>query len=270
MNTEPIHIISLGAGVQSSTMALMAAAGDITPMPTCAIFSDTQNEEQLTYEWLEQLEKELTFPVYKVTKGDLRLDFLKALKTEHGRCGQPPFFVRNPKDNSIGVLWRECTVEYKLQVIRRKSKSLMQQHDAKHILQWIGISLDEAHRMKDSGVKYITNVYPLVDRGISRSDCLKWLKQHHFPIPPKSSCFFCPYHSESFWLEMKQQRPKEFARAVQFEAEITQLKSKCNGANIRGNIFLHRSAVPLDQAVFDPHEAQLNLFGNECEGMCGV
>ncbi len=35
---EPIHIISLGAGVQSSTMALMAAHGKITPMPKCAIF----------------------------------------------------------------------------------------------------------------------------------------------------------------------------------------------------------------------------------------
>ena len=41
---SPIHIISLGAGVQSSTMALMAACGEITPMPQCAIFADTQAE----------------------------------------------------------------------------------------------------------------------------------------------------------------------------------------------------------------------------------
>lgn len=39
---DPIHVISLGAGVQSSTMALMAANGEITPMPKCAIFADTQ------------------------------------------------------------------------------------------------------------------------------------------------------------------------------------------------------------------------------------
>ena len=30
--SEPIHILSLGAGVQSSTLALMAAAGEVTPM----------------------------------------------------------------------------------------------------------------------------------------------------------------------------------------------------------------------------------------------
>ena len=40
------HIISLGAGVQSSTMALMAAHGEIGPMPDCAIFADTGAEPQ--------------------------------------------------------------------------------------------------------------------------------------------------------------------------------------------------------------------------------
>jgi hypothetical protein len=37
-----MKVISLGAGVQSSVMALMAAEGELTPMPDCAIFSDTQ------------------------------------------------------------------------------------------------------------------------------------------------------------------------------------------------------------------------------------
>ena len=44
MTAQPIHVLSLGAGVQSSTLALMAAAGEVTPMPTAAIFADTQAE----------------------------------------------------------------------------------------------------------------------------------------------------------------------------------------------------------------------------------
>ena len=60
--SEPLHIISLGAGVQSSTMALMAAAGEITPMPTCAIFADTQDEPASVYKWLDWLEPKLPFP----------------------------------------------------------------------------------------------------------------------------------------------------------------------------------------------------------------
>lgn len=39
-----LNIISLGAGVQSTTMALMAAHGEIEPMPDCAIFADTKVE----------------------------------------------------------------------------------------------------------------------------------------------------------------------------------------------------------------------------------
>lgn len=68
---EPIHIISLGAGVQSSCMALMAAAGEITPMPVAAIFADTQAEPKSVYVWLDWLEKQLPFPVHRVTAGNL-------------------------------------------------------------------------------------------------------------------------------------------------------------------------------------------------------
>ncbi len=38
------HYLSLGAGVQSSTLALMYASGELSPMPAGAIFADTQAE----------------------------------------------------------------------------------------------------------------------------------------------------------------------------------------------------------------------------------
>ena len=50
-----MHIISLGAGVQSTTMALMAAHGEIEPMPDCAIFADTGDEPQAVYDHLAWL-----------------------------------------------------------------------------------------------------------------------------------------------------------------------------------------------------------------------
>jgi len=72
---EPIHIISLGAGVQSSTMALMAAAGEIGPMPVAAIFADTQGEPQEVYDYLEYLKPLLPFPVHVVTAGNIEKRF---------------------------------------------------------------------------------------------------------------------------------------------------------------------------------------------------
>lgn len=77
-----MHIISLGAGVQSSTMALMAAHGEITPMPDCAIFADTQAEPKSVYTWLDWLEKQLPFPVHRVTRGDLAADGLRVIRSK--------------------------------------------------------------------------------------------------------------------------------------------------------------------------------------------
>lgn len=47
-----LRILSLGAGVQSTTLALMAAHGEIGAMPDCAIFADTGWEPKAVYEHL--------------------------------------------------------------------------------------------------------------------------------------------------------------------------------------------------------------------------
>lgn len=73
-----LTVISLGAGVQSSVMALMAAKGQIKPMPDCAIFADTQAEPDHVYEWLDWLETQLPFPVYRVTAETCAMILLRA------------------------------------------------------------------------------------------------------------------------------------------------------------------------------------------------
>ena len=75
-NDTKYNFINLGAGVQSSCMALMAARGELGPMPDAAIFADTQAEPDSVYKWLKFLEKELPFPVHKVTLGSLTKESL--------------------------------------------------------------------------------------------------------------------------------------------------------------------------------------------------
>jgi 3'-phosphoadenosine 5'-phosphosulfate sulfotransferase (PAPS reductase)/FAD synthetase len=74
-----IHVISLGAGVQSSTMALMAARGLIKPMPDCAIFADTGAEPEAVYRHLDWLEDQLPFPVHRVSAGNLADEIMGAM-----------------------------------------------------------------------------------------------------------------------------------------------------------------------------------------------
>jgi hypothetical protein len=129
----------------------------------------------------------------------------------------------------------------------------------------IGISTDEAHRMKPSDKAYVTHSWPLIDLGMSRGDCLGWLERHNYPRPPKSACIGCPYHSDEHWLSLS---PAEFSDAVEFEAAIQAGSIGFPTATP----YLHRSLVTLDKVDFSRNDParQPDLFGNECEGMCGV
>ncbi len=275
---EPIHIISLGAGVQSSTMALMAAKGEITPMPKCAIFADTGWEPRAVYEWLGWLEKQLPFEVYTVSHGNIRSENINARgrgRKENGeRWASLPYFVKVEGQQQEGRIARQCTSEYKIQPIEDFIKYQLLRHEkgkrlpkTPAVIQWRGITTDEAARMKDSRVKWMSVRYPLaMECRMSRRDCLIWINRNGYPEPPRSACIGCPFHSNSEWLDMYENRPDEWKDAVEFDRAIR----KAGG--MRGDSFLHRSLKPLDEVDLLPkgEHGQINMFNNECEGMCGV
>ena len=62
MEKEPkLRILSLGAGVQSSTMALMADAGEFGIKPDAAVFADTGWEPEPVIKHLEYFNYNLDF-----------------------------------------------------------------------------------------------------------------------------------------------------------------------------------------------------------------
>lgn len=258
-----LNIISLGAGVQSTTMALMAAHGEITPMPDCAIFADTQAEPKAVYEHLAWLTSPnvLPFPVHIVTAGSLTDEIGAPRKTGKFPKMPLPAYVQGG-----GLLNRSCTQDFKIEPIRRKVRQLAGIHRRRSptervVEQWIGISQDEAIRMKQSTEPWQVNRWPLIEKGMTRRDCLKWIRVHDYPTPPKSSCTYCPFHSDEQWRALT---PTEFANAVEIDKRIRNLRS---GQRNAGETFLHRSRQPLDKVDFS---LEPDLFGNECEGVCGV
>ena len=85
MHTPPtITVISLGGGVQSSVMALMASGGAFDRVPDCAIFADTRWEPPSVYEHLEWLRDQLSFPTYVVDNGRSLREDVKALTNHSG------------------------------------------------------------------------------------------------------------------------------------------------------------------------------------------
>jgi hypothetical protein len=267
--SEPIHIISLGAGVQSSTMALMAAKGEITPMPVAAIFADTQDEPGSVYRWLDWLEKELPFPVKRVSKGRLSDNAINLYYSSHGKkitAESIPAFSDNGR-----IIWpRQCTSDFKVYPISKEITVLMRANETKKAVKWIGISLDEVHRIKPSRRPSVKHRWPLVENRIRRGDCIEWMKGNGYPEPPRSACVYCPYHSDTEWRRLRKKEPEEFSKAVDFEKRLQ--ASYAQFSHIQKVPFLHRSCVPLDQVDFstDEDHGQQVMFGNECEGMCGV
>ena len=255
-----MRVLSLGAGVQSTTLALLAAHGEIEP-PDCAIFADTQWEPKAVYEHLNRLEAALPFPIYRVTAGNLRNDARDRSNTTRGAFAAIPWFTLSPRGKA-GMGRRQCTSEYKLRPIQRKVVELMGGRPKGGCEMLIGISTDEAVRQKPSRVQYIKNVFPLIELGWSRRKCQEWLIAHGWDAP-RSACIGCPFRSNAEWRNLT---PAEFADAVEIDAAIR------NQPKFRGQQFAHRSLKPLDQVDFSTAEerGQLNMFNNECEGMCGV
>lgn len=306
--TEPrLRILSLGAGVQSTTLALMAARRDIGPMPDAAIFSDTGWEPKAVYKHLEWLEKQLPFPVYRVSTGNIREDLLARGSGRAGRFVTVPFFLKQTipagtrvpvydygddandggsiigyrtterDEQKKGIGRRQCTSHYKIEPIRKKLRELLgvgprERIPAGAVEKWIGISLDEIMRATPSKVKFEVNRFPLLEQKMSRRACLQWLETRQYPTPPKSSCIGCPFHSDAMWREIRETDPDAWADAVEVDRAIRKPIDRPGVDPMRGEQFMHASLKPLDEVDLSTAEdrGQLNLFLNECEGMCGV
>jgi hypothetical protein len=266
---EPIHIISLGAGVQSSTMALMAAKGEITPMPKAAIFADTKAEPKSVYSWLDWLEKQLPFPVIRVVyKAGLTRAIERSLETRI-ISGTPPWFTKN-ESGEVVLVSRACTHDFKVHPVQMKVRELSgakRGEKGKAVL-WIGISTDEVMRIKDSRYPHQVHRWPLIEAKMNRNNCLAWMERNGLPKPSKSSCVYCPYHSNAHWREIKDNDPAGWAESIRIDNLIREGVRR----NGKPPMFVHRSCKPLAEVDLSTEEerGQLSMFNNECEGMCGV
>lgn len=254
--------LSLGAGVQSTTLALMSARGEIEPIDH-AIFADTGDEPAAVYRHLEWLIGVLPFPVHIVRKPQTLREALVAGVEDGARI---PFHV-----GAGGMGGRNCTRNWKIRPIRAKVRELLGAGARSYIEpladeQWIGISLDEITRIKPSGVQFMHNRHPLVEARMTRRDCYQWLEDRQYRIPPKSRCKYCPYQGNKDWLGL-QADSAEWEETVELDGW---LREPAQVIRFHGEVFLHSSRRPLAEVDLTAPDAFPDLFGHECEGMCGV
>ena len=267
LESPRLRVLSLGAGVQSTTLALMAARGEIGPMPDCAIFADTGWEPEAVYKHLAWLKEQLPFPVIEVRRDGPNLGELM-LRVAHGQQSEKgatliPYFV-----GSGGMIPKQCSKEYKTRVVSKEIRRQLGIADRQRgpkmpvVEMWLGISLDEITRMKTNEKKWIHNRWPLVEARMNRQNCLRWMEDRQYPRPPRSACIFCPFQSKAEHKNRRDNAPGDWAKLTVFDALFR--SAHPDGA------FLTTEREPLTTLDLDAPEVPGFGFDNECEGMCGA
>jgi hypothetical protein len=253
---DAMKVISLGWGVQSFTIAAMVALGELPPVEF-AIHSDTTHEASWTYKYAEQHTAWLESHGVKVVTVKPAKTKLKAFN-EH--CGVfIPAYTRTEISN--GQLRRQCTGDWKIAPMRRHFQKV---RDGRPVEMWLGITTDEIQRVRTSDVKYIQNRWPLIEKNMSRFDCISWLQEHDLELPKRSSCTFCPYHDTATWKLIMASEPDR-KDAIEHDQAIRKIRPPFD-------LFVHPARMPLDEIDLRTAEekGQLSLWDNECSGICGV
>lgn len=142
---------------------------------------------------------------------------------------------------------RNCTADFKIKVVGKRLKQLGASAERPAIV-GIGISLDEIQRANSRRCEaYEQITYPLLELGLRRTDCHRIIRSAGLPVPPKSACFFCPFHRPEAWREMRRTAPDLFTKSCQLESLLNERRSRLG----KDAVYLTRFGKPLDRAIPD-------------------
>ena len=272
-----MRILNLGGGVQSTTLYLMAMKGEVDPID-CAIFADLGEEPRSVYAHMEWL-KSLGGPtIHVVSAGKLGDDLINGTSGGSHRFASIPAFTTFVEGDLQGKVRRQCTSEYKIlpieRFIRRELMGLEKGQRIKTTIdQLFGISLDEAGRavrIRGNQPSWSNSIFPLCDKMMTRSDCVKWIE--NFGVPhtvPRSACVFCPFKSDHEWTILREHDPEGWNRAVEIDEAMRRPDARC-AKDLNQKLYLHRSCIPLREVKFTDEEKGQSAFNFECEGGCAL
>jgi hypothetical protein len=266
-----MKIFSSGGGVQSTAALVLAAKCEIDFRTFVFANTGDDSENPDTLDYVRNItmpyatENDIDFYEIRWIRRDGTFQSLRKRIYETERS--IPIPARMGDSGAPGN--RSCTYDYKIRTVDRWIAE--NNGKGKLVQVGLGITTDEIHRAKIYEKEEVRGfikeiIYPLIDLNLSRSQCMSIIRKEGLPIPPKSSCYFCPFHTHTMWQDLKRRKPDLFDEAVKIEKHIQWKRKKVLG---KDDVYLHPSLKPLDQAVLD----QLSFFDEweNCEsGYCMV
>jgi hypothetical protein len=294
---KELHVLNLGAGVQSTTLYLLSQMGKIQ-LFDAAIFADTQDEPgaeerrrglpdppESVYAHLDWLDSLGGVQILRRTKGCLSADLIRGENSTGQRFATiPAFTAATEGERNPGQTRRQCTKEYKIEVIERAIRRELLRLEPKQrvpkgitVFQYIGISWDERSRAFDIQRRFTRDNwqvrFPLLDLngthvpGWTRIDCETFLEKHVPHTVHGSSCIHCPYHDDVEWRRVLNM-PVSGERLIQID-EALRIPGRVVNRNLEQKLYLHRTCKPIADVDLNPKRNQSG-FIFECEGGCGL
>ena len=221
--------------------------------PDLSVIIDTERELSTTFEYLYK------WVIPALERAGVKMHVIK--KSEYATVD----LIRNndilipaftTQGQQIGKLPTFCSNEWKQRVMRRfANEQGVEKGDV-----WLGFTIDEMKRVTQPTGKW-QNKYPLIERRMTRGDCIALVERMGWPTPPRSSCWMCPNKTSHEWEWQKVHAPNDFKKAVDFEKEIQKFDS---------DLWLTQTAKPLSE--YDSTTQQTDMFDTaRCtSGMCFV
>lgn len=207
------EIVTYGGGV--NTIALIIEMIKRKMKIDYILFSDTGSEKPKTYDYISY------FNEYLLEKNYPLVTQLPKYKEEglYGEC------IRQKRLPSIVYGFKSCSERWKLRPFNKfcRENKLFPANVYK------GIDAGEEHRISDYSDKNQTVLFPLVDWGFDRGDCVKIIIDEGLLLPPKSSCFFCPSMRKAEIHDLKENNPDLFNKAVEMEKNAASNNTKVKG-----------------------------------------
>ncbi|MFF0597125.1 phosphoadenosine phosphosulfate reductase [Streptomyces antibioticus] len=261
--TTGLRTFSYGGGWQSNAALVLAAQGkiDFRTFLFSNVGSDSENPATLRY--VEQHAAPFAaahglelIKLHRERKHERETIYQRIIDSE-GRRQTIPVYLSSRKPGS-----RVCTREFKIQVTGAWLKAHGASRQAPATVA-IGISTDELGRANPNKAEpYEQLVYPLLELGIRRADCPRIIRSAGLPLPPKSSCDFCPMRKIPEWQAMYEREPERFERACRVEETIN-AHLKRQG---KPPVYLTRAGRPLRELF--KHGSQLPLFDDYDDEGC--
>lgn len=246
---KPKIVWSCGGGVQSSAIAALIIKGRL-PKPDYAVMVDVGYEKASTWEnvcgVLQPALAQVGVNLQIIKTTDYRTN---ELFDASGHLIIPAY--RLFEDGTKTKFNTHCSGPWKQKVVMK----WLRDQGVEAARDWLGITTDEARRVRTSNIKWFAYEYPLIRLGMDRVDCHTLIYSMGWERVLHSSCYLCPQQDDEQWRYIKNNYPDDWAEAVAMDKRIREIDA---------GLYLHRSCLPLDEWV----EANPGLGALSCGGGC--